>query len=128
MHCCHSSSSATAFTLYVHIGSPSFHCQSTAIIRQAGRSIQEASGLLEVGCCTGPSACAVLLQDCAVLPWFVRGYIMEHFRQLRLPPDDCPKVQLSLLCSCGAVASEESHLAAQLLACHLAQRLLHQPA
>ena len=36
-----------------------------------------------------------------MLPWFVRGYIMEHFRQLRLPPDDCPKVQLPLLCSWG---------------------------
>ena len=111
MHRCRSSSSAATSTLYVHIGSPCLHCQSTAIIRQAGKVIEEASGLLKAGCCTAPSACAVLLQDCAVLPWFVRGYIMEHFRQLRLPPDDCPKVQPSLLCSCGAVASPASHLA-----------------
>ena len=61
-----------------------------------------------------------------MLPWFVRGYIMEHFRQLPLPPSDCPKVQLPLLCCCGIVAPKVSHLAAQLLACHLAQRLLHQ--
>lgn len=34
------------------------------------------------------------LQDCALIPWFVRGYIMEHFRQIQLPPSDCPKVVL----------------------------------
>ena len=104
MHRCRPSSSAATFSLYVYTVSPCLYCQITAIIWQAGKSIEEASGLHEAGCCTAPSACAVLPQDCAVLPWFVRGYIMEHFRQLRLPPDDCPKVQPSMLCSwsgCG---------------------------
>ena len=32
------------------------------------------------------------MQDCALVPWFVRGYIMEHFRSICLPPSDCPKV------------------------------------
>ena len=35
---------------------------------------------------------ALWVQDCAIVPWFVRGYIMEHFRQVHLPPKDCPKV------------------------------------
>ena len=91
-------------TLYVITITLCLHGQSTALIRQAADFIQEAFSLREAGCCTAPSACAVLLQDCAVVPWFVRGYIMEHFRQLPLPPSDCPKVQLPLLCSSGAVA------------------------
>ncbi|EIE20099.1 glutathione S-transferase [Coccomyxa subellipsoidea C-169] len=33
------------------------------------------------------------LVDCAMIPWFVRGYILKHFRQLELPPQRCTKLQ-----------------------------------
>ena len=47
------------------------------------------------------------MQDCAVVPWFVRGYIMEHFRGIQLPPSDCPKVRhcLATQLPCNKVAS-----------------------
>ncbi len=32
-----------------------------------------------------------------MIPWFVRGYILKHFRQLELPPQRCTKV-----CTCSA--------------------------
>ncbi len=35
----------------------------------------------------------LVIQDCALIPWFVRGYVLEHFRQLQLPPQRCTKVR-----------------------------------
>ena len=32
------------------------------------------------------------LVDCAVVPWFVRAYVLQHFRGLQLPPERCTKV------------------------------------
>ncbi len=32
------------------------------------------------------------LVDCALVPWFVRAYVLQHFRGLQLPPERCTKV------------------------------------
>ena len=32
------------------------------------------------------------LVDCALVPWFVRSYVLLHFRGLQLPPERCTKV------------------------------------
>ena len=33
------------------------------------------------------------LVDCALVPWFVRSYVLQHFRGLQLPPERCTKAR-----------------------------------